>query len=1015
MKHPIARFTLVLVALAALALPTAAGEASGPEAAAAKAILEASGFKSGLCLHLGCGRDGSAGLTAALTEAGSMPVHGLALDDAALARARAAIEAKSLGGRAMVEKLAGKALPYVPDLATLIVVEDLAALSAAGIGKEEILRVLAPGGALCTLEGGPSAGSGQGKWTATAKPRSKDMDEWTHPHHGPDGNLVSADKTISFPLDFRWIDGVAVNRGGWAECASCRAVVLAGGRCYTVNNDELGSTGTAVLKARDAWSGFPLWKLDCEDGYGKVALDFRNVWPLAADDRRAYVGRKTGLAILDAATGKVEAAATTKFQPRRLVLAEGTVVVGCWEKIENCGAKVGFENDDIRTVWWPGGEGSVEAFEAATGKPKWTLPLAALTLVASDGTLYILTNKGAPPTERTLIGVELATGKEKWRLPHTAFGEEPDTILVSAGPGCAVLTNSKAKGKRGAYVVSAADGKMLCTIPGAVPRDIVGNELWCSDARYDLKTGAKRPGQGLGGTYAGSNVVGGCVPPVVVGGRLVTGSRGGGYSLFGEDPARPPTKLSYMAVRGACLQGMVPANGMFYTAQNMCGCFPMQVGGFIASGPGAGAPPAAADFEKPRPVEKGPAFGAVEAAAAGADDWPTYRHDTERGAGTSAAVPETLKQLWKIQAVKPGEGQFAEAWHARIGVPQPLTAPIVAAGMLVVAGLDAGQVLALKPETGATIWKVSLGGRIDTPPTYHAGLLLVGCHDGWVYALRAKDGAMAYRVRIAPLDRRLCVYGQVESFWPAAGSVLVHDGVAYATAGRSTSSSGGVALVAFKPESGETVWAKHLDEKISGFIDVLSIRDGELAWHSHRLDPKDGKVLPPAQKYNGHVGMLDGAWMGGYGRRSGGGQMLGRMCGSTMSWNKDLVIAPAFAVARAKVETPKPDPKAGPKHPDAFKAEDYTWRTEFEPQTPWARIYSTALTGNSAFFAGSVYNGWQKGRYDGSFVWVKSAATGKKTQDAIKLEAAPVLDGLAVAGGRVFLCQQDGTVVCWGK
>lgn len=991
-----------------------AGEPSGVpprtssrEDAAAKAILAASGFTGGLCLLLGCGRDGSAGLAAALTEAGSMPIHALALDDAALTRTRTAIEARGVAGRAMAEKLTIKALPYVPDLARLVVVEDEAALAAAGIAKEEILRVLAPGGALCTWQGGA--------WKAAIKPRPKGMGEWSHPHHGPDGNLVSDDQQLSFPLDLRWIDGVAVNRGGWAECASCRAVVLAGGRCFTVNNDELGSTGTAVLKARDAWSGMPLWKIDCEIGYGKIELDWRNVWPLVVDDRRVYLARKGALAIIDAATGAVQAALATTFQPRRLILADGTLVAACWESVVMCNAKIGFENDDLRSVWWPGGEGTVEAFDAATGRPTWSLPLAALTIAYADGTLYILTHKGAPPTERTLVAVDPADGKEKWRVPHSAFGEEADTVLVSAGPGCAVLTGSRGKGKRGAFVVSAVDGKILHSIAGVMPRTVVGNELWCSDGRYDLKTGAKMAGQGLPNTYGGTNTIGGCVPPIVIGGKLVTGSRQGSYALYGEDPAKAPTQISYKAVRGACIQGMVPANGMLYTAQNMCGCFPHQIGGFIASGPGAGAPPAAADFEKPRPVEQGPAFGATAAGVASAADWPTYRHDAERSAGLSAHLPDTLKQHWKVQVVAPAEGAFAEAWHARIGVPQPLTAPIAAAGLVVVAGFDSGQIVAVDPETGATVWKTLLGGRIDTPPTYHAGLLLVGCHDGWVYALRAKDGVMAYRTRIAPFERRLSAYGQIESFWPAAGAVLIHDGVAFATAGRSTSTSGGIALVAFKPGTGETVWAKQLDTTTPGFIDVLAIRDGELAWHSTRLDPKDGKLLPPAQLYAGHISMLDGAWMGGYNRRSGGGLMLGRMCGSAMSWNQELVIAPGYAVARAKVDAPKPDPKAGAKHAERFKDADCTWKTEFEPQTPWARIYSTALTGNRALYAGSVFNGWAKGRYDGSFIWIKSALDGKKTQDAIRLDAAPILDGLAIAGDRVYLALQDGSLVCWGK
>ena len=474
------RYLTMLTAAAAIvgALSACAAPAGAGEADEAGAILAASRAGGGLCLHLGCGRAGSAGLTAALAEASAMPVHGLALDDAALARARAAIEARGVPGRAMVEKLSGKSLPYLPDLARLAVVEDLGALAAAGISREEVLRVLAPGGSLCVQDGG--------KWTVTVKPRPKEMDDWTHPHHGPDGNLVSDDRALCFPIDLRWIDGVPFDRGGFGECASCRAVVLAGGRCFTVNNDELGSAGSAILKARDAYSGFPLWKFSCEAGYGKVELDWRNVWPLAADARRVYVARKDALVILDAATGKVETASPTRFQPRRLLLVDGCLVTACWEKLEFSNFKDGFENDAIRSVWWPGGAGSVEVFDAETGKPKWTLPLSALTIAASDGALYVLTHKGNPPTEREVVAVELATGREKWRVPHTAFGEEADTCLNFAGPGCAVISKSKAAGKRGVFVLSAADGKVLYSIPNSIARFIVGSELWCTDGRYDL-------------------------------------------------------------------------------------------------------------------------------------------------------------------------------------------------------------------------------------------------------------------------------------------------------------------------------------------------------------------------------------------------------------------------------------------------------------------------------------------------------------------------------------------------
>jgi len=997
----------------ALASPAVAGDV-GPEAATARTIMDVAGVQGGLCLHLGCGRADSPGLTAALAEGSGMLVHGLALDDAALARARTAIEARAVAGPAMVEKLVAPPLPYLPDLAKLVVVEDMSSLAAAGISRDELLRVLAPDGSLCVQTGG--------KWSSTIKPRPQEMDEWTHPHHGPDENMVSSEKAISFPLDLRWMDGVPVNRGGWAACASCRAWVVAGGRCFTVNNDELGSQETAILKARDAYSGFPLWKFDCEGVYGKTELDWRNVWPLVAGDRRLYTSRKNELLIMDAATGKIEVACPTRFQPRRLFLSNGVLVAACWEKMEVSKEKDGFESDGIRAVWWPSGAGSVETFDAVTGKPKWTLPLSALTIAAADGVVYILTSAGNPPTERTVVAVDLATGREKWRVPHTAFGAEPDTCLSFVAPGCVVISKSKAKGKdpRNVFVLAATDGKILYSIANSVARCIVGNELWCVDGRYDLKTGAKTPGPGLGGNWASLNVLGGCTPLIVFAdGKYMSNSRGGQYLHYADDPTKPPTKLSYLGARGACIEGMVPANGMFYTAQNDCNCFPSQNGGFIAVGPGGEIPPPAT-FQKPRPVETGPAFDAVHAlggASPAADDWPAYRHDSQRSAGTSANVPDVLKPLWKVQAVKPGDGMFAEAWNARTGSPQPLTAPIVASGLVVVAALNSGEIVALSPATGALVWKTPLGSRIDTPPTCCQGQLLVGCHDGWAYALRASDGVLAYRVRIAPCEKRMIAHGLVESVWPTVGAVLVHDGLAYAIAGRSTANSGGIALVAFKPASGQTVWAKCLDATQPGLIDALAVRDGELAWHYLRMDPKTGEFLQPTQRYANYGSMIDGSWMAGYTMRSCGGHVLGRISENMMAWNDNLVITLGSAVARSKADVPKPAGKsfAAAKHPDPFKPDELAWSNKLEPETAWARVYAMALSGNTAFYAGSVYvYSDPKRPGGGNFLWMNATATGKKQQDPIKFDAPPVLDGLAVAAGRLYLVLQDGTVQCLG-
>jgi outer membrane protein assembly factor BamB len=52
---------------------------------------------------------------------------------------------------------------------------------------------------------------------------------------------------------------------------------------------------------------------------------------------------------------------------------------------------------------------------------------------------------------------------------------------------------------------------------------------------------------------------------------------------------------------------------------------------------------------------------------------------------------------------------------------------------------------------------------VDSPPTIYKGLALFGSADGYFYCLRLADGALVWRFRAAPLDRRTVAFGQVES------------------------------------------------------------------------------------------------------------------------------------------------------------------------------------------------------------------------------------------------------------
>jgi len=85
--------------------------------------------------------------------------------------------------------------------------------------------------------------------------------------------------------------------------------------------------------------------------------------------------------------------------------------------------------------------------------------------------------------------------------------------------------------------------------------------------------------------------------------------------------------------------------------------------------------------------------------------------------------------------------------------------------------------------SGTKLWSYTAGARVDSPPAIYKGRVLFGSADGWVYCLRAANGALAWRFRAAPHDLRLMSYEQLESVWPVSGSVLIQDGVAYVLAG----------------------------------------------------------------------------------------------------------------------------------------------------------------------------------------------------------------------------------------
>ena len=199
---------------AAAGVLRAADSGAPAEKAEARRILDASGASGGLVVHVGCG-DGK--LTAALRAGDGYLVQGLDSDARKVAEARRYLRSLGLYGPVSIERFDGKRLPYVDNLVTLIVAEDLAS-----VPRDELMRVLSPGGVACVLSGG--------QWTKTVKPRPAEIDQWTHFLHDASNNAVSADSVVGPPRQLQWV----------------------GGPPWTRSHDHLAGVSAAVLRRRPA-------------------------------------------------------------------------------------------------------------------------------------------------------------------------------------------------------------------------------------------------------------------------------------------------------------------------------------------------------------------------------------------------------------------------------------------------------------------------------------------------------------------------------------------------------------------------------------------------------------------------------------------------------------------------------------------------------------------------------------------------------------------------------------------
>jgi len=765
-----------ITAIASLALVLWCAPAVGETKA--EEILTSAGVTGPLVVHIGCG-DGK--LTALLGAGGGSLVHGLDSEAKKVRAAREHISSRGIYGRVSVDRFDGRNLPYIDNLVNLVVCEHLCA-----VAMDEVMRVLVPGGVAYV--------KADGRWNKTVKPRPGEIDDWTHYLHGPDNNAVSQDTIVGPPRRMQW---TAPPR--WARshegAPSIQGVVSVAGRLFYVHDE--GPVGMVdkrfpskwSLVARDAFNGIQLWKRDIgswadPNTYWLHCTPTPNRRIVAEDDRvYAALGADRAVTVFDAATGRTLAVYKGAESVGELVLNEGVLLAA--RPTAPVRRRKG-KSPVAKTA-----AGGVMALDVATGKRMWSVEgrIAPLSLSARGDVAMFVDGKD-------VVCTDLRTGKMRWRVASDSGSLviHAKAVLVLHGKG--ITAHSPTDGS-----VMWTHKQSLRGFVGPAELFVIDGMVWPAGTGVglDLQTGKSKRRISVGVSPGHHHR---CHQRKATVNYLLNSKRG--VEFFDISGKQGPQLHDW--VRGTCRLGIVPGNGLLYTPPHACFCYPgVQLKGFNALAPASGSKSQAAPAKAQR-VEKGPAFGedSKSAIAGSRSDWPTYRHDPERSGRASCKAPAALKQGWKVRLS--GSGR--------------LTPPVIAAGVVYVADVDAHQVRALKATDGSDAWTFTAGGRVDSPPTITpipnrktGSLCIFGCRDGYVYCLRSSDGELVWRFRAAPSDRRLGACGRIESVWPLHGSVLVRGSLVYVAAGRSSFIDGGISLYALDLKTGEIRHHRQLHDK----------------------------------------------------------------------------------------------------------------------------------------------------------------------------------------------------------
>lgn len=719
-----------------------------------------------------------------LASTGNYLVH-LIIDSNQVNKVRQLILEKKLGGRLLVHpRTKDYHLPH-PDRFVNLILANADPLNNQLPTETELQRILAIRGKIAIKK--------NNKWQITSKRSLEKLDGWFSHWYNATGNCVSQDQFAGVPRIIQWQHGPMFEDG----TADGKLPRIAQGYAVFLDNRS------GDLICRDAGNGLLLWKrfIGSEQN-SDIALttDHLHLWH---DPTRQRMSRskstETGyLTAFELATGKIA-------QVYKAGLKAGTAksIEVPWKGRTRRTHPVPWFVVNEKVIVQAYGSDLV-VLDRKTGQRQWAKTLdnnvTWFSPIVSDG--IILAAEAKYPARRSrnngsehvqaVVAYRLSDGKQLWRNDK-----------VHPNQGLANFKTMSANGDLLLLHISSYQFREGGSI--AVLNINTGQQLWRHEFKpKELYTqGSQRP------IIRGKEVI-------VLDGTGVYRFNGKSGKPIGEPIRRPknlkrtgrrngactasratvdwlmangwlyvgPDGKSYInqAARGACGQGVIPAHGLVFVPPTPCDCGDY-LRGYLALSPRIPGKP----IKDNQRLTKG--FDAPKLKTFQAD-WPIFLGNPQRTSYSPTVLKGKLKESWKTKLVNLKDDALTKDRSDSECYLGALSAPVVGGSMVIVTSPEQHTIIGIDAKTGTQKWTFLAGGKVDSPPTLSQGLAVFGCHDGSVYALRISDGQLVWQHRLASTDGLALSHGHLSSSSPIPGSVLMLKDTVIAVAGNHTDLTG---------------------------------------------------------------------------------------------------------------------------------------------------------------------------------------------------------------------------------